>query len=237
MNRQIERVRCFLERSGYPLRNRALLFFDKRLAEDNSAPATEHAPLRISALSAGDLRSMDYPGGWLSHDEAVEWMRTRDCQIFAGWSDGRITAYCWVERDYADLSFLDHRSQLASDTVYVSKVFVSRGARGTGIGSAIVRTAVHESGRQGKRRAVIACVPANQAMRAILVRDGWTCFQKTSYLRAAWVRTNRISAMNQPARKAFWTEASAAIPVMNCFSVLATTPEAAGAGHRVVHRP
>jgi GNAT superfamily N-acetyltransferase len=213
------RLSYYFERAGLPVRRRELLVFEKELrAGEADSPEVPGAVL--SCPSASELQDMNYPGGWLSKEEAIEWLRTRDCQMLAASRDGAIAAYCWVETEYAELSFFDLRSPLLREEVYISHVFVTPGTRGSGLGTAIVGAALAMAASQGKRRATIACVRGNQPMRAMFARQGWTWFQTVAYLRGAWFRLFSVSDAEGRTRR-YLSPASAAAPVLNCFSGLA----------------
>jgi GNAT superfamily N-acetyltransferase len=215
-----DEIGYYLDRVGFPLRRRELMIFDKLLHPSIAIEDPQYQGFSVYRIGAGDLNRLQYPDpcGWLERHEAFEWLAHRQCMMMAAVREREMIGYCWVESREADVSFFDMTVPLAADSVYVSKVAVIKGVRGSGIGKALVATALAESIRAGFRRATIACVPANAAMRGVLHAQQWSYFQSVKYLRGGWARLYRVTTLREsggpPISAVFFTAAGAAKSIL-----------------------
>ncbi len=192
-----ERLSYYFERAGLPVRNRRLLFFETAL-EDPPEPVACSA--NVGLLTVEDLLRLEYCGGWIPREAAIEKLNAGSCFLAGAFADGRLLAYLWCEFETAHLDFFDLRMPLAEGTVYRAHSFVARDARNQGLFRALIALFIAEARRRGAKR-VIACVaPNNARMLSLQSALGSRMYLTARYARIGPWRRYRIEAANGPAR-------------------------------------
>jgi len=192
----------YLQRIGFPVRNRRLLLFDLPLP---TAPrSAADGDWQVRQLSSDDIRRLDYPGGWLTRDVAFDRAKSRRCTVVGAVRGSTLGAYCWVEADYADLAFFDLRVQLGPGTWYLSHVYTSPEHRGTGIGRAVVGVAGELAMAQQCRRLVAVCDPNNTPVIRLFTSLGWHAGDSMHYLRVGPVARTVRRTTATGRRTVYW---------------------------------
>ncbi|GIU76827.1 MAG: hypothetical protein KatS3mg005_0065 [Bryobacteraceae bacterium] len=162
-------LRWRLQKLGLAAYRRSLVFYCLQPPETMTAPALPEG-FEFRALQAADLEQLLYPGGWLSLDEARQWLERGDSDLCAIIRGGRICAYLWLERRIARIDYLDLDAPLPESHGYISKVLVTREWRRHGL-ARVMYEAVAACGSW--RVLHSACVPWNEPMHRLFAQLGW----------------------------------------------------------------
>jgi len=207
---------------------RELLFFGK---DPLTPPSLAQPGVEEIALPRSMLLRFPEPG-WLSAAEIRHWLGRPGKHLLGLMQGDRVTGYCWVEQQVADLDFLEMMLVLPPDLVYVSKVLVTPEQRGNGVGTALLRAGVVKGLQLGATRALIACVPENDRMRSILAREGWEPFAHLALEPPGFLRRYRFSFAGSPARSRV---VHGRAPAARALLSAAASSAGAGAAGRRVH--
>lgn len=192
-----ERLSYYFERAGFPVRNRRLLFFETALEHP---PEPVACSANVGLLTVEDLLRLEYCGGWIPREAAIEKLNAGSCFLAGAFADGRLLAYLWCEFQTAHLDFFDLRMPLPAGTVYRAHSFVAPEARNQGLFRALVALFITEAKRRGAGR-VIACVaPNNRRMLHLQTGLGSRMYLTARYVCIGPWRRYRIEAANGPAR-------------------------------------
>ena len=188
-----------LDRAGFPLRRRALLFFGRRLA---AIPRLAKPPFGMALEVVGLARFLSLE--WRAHPgvraEAADYRGAgRQWPIAAVRAD-EMLGFCWLEGETADLRFFDVEAPIPAGKAYLSRVWVAPSSRGSGLGRALVERATAEAAALGCHEIVSACVPANERMKHLFIELGWSTFGRVDYLRAGPAVLFELRRAGRPAR-------------------------------------
>lgn len=194
MSRRLrQRLSCYFERAGVPVRKRELLFFERPL---ESAPEPPACGAAIDVLSAGDLARLDYCGGWLTREAATRKLNAGSCFLIGAHDAGRLVGYTWCESGTAYLDFFDLELPLPEATVYRAHSFVHPHARNRGIWQAMNARLLAEARARGARRICFCMDPNNAPMLNLQAKLGVRHYLAASYLRLGpWRRYRLVTAV------------------------------------------
>lgn len=213
-------LRYYLEeRIHFPLHRRELLFRERRLSPSDAAVESVIGRYQLRWISGSELTGMEFPGGFITKERALQWLSKKPCKLAGVFDGGRLVGSCWLEMQYVDLDFLDVRCPLAGSDVYVSKLAILPGQR-FGLGRALMQAAIAEAARQGRRRIIGAHVPENAKVQAIYAAQDWTCYQRVSYVRAGFLRRYIITRESDGKRSTYYSAGKAAEAIPNLFSAV-----------------
>ncbi len=189
-----------LERAGFPLRCRSLLFHDRPLA---AIPSFTPAPaIALETVSPSRFRSLRWRANPGVREEAADFRGTGTQVAIAAVREDEMLGFCWLEMETADLRFLDVEAAMPAGMAYLSRVWVGPSSRGSGLGRALIERAAAEAATLGYHEIVSACVPANERMRHLFAELGWMALGRVGYLRAGPAVLFEVQRTGAPVRRA-----------------------------------
>jgi GNAT superfamily N-acetyltransferase len=186
--RVLRNPRYYAERIGFRIYKRELLFYKIVLAN----VIASRNPTTVKYIVLGkDFIENHEAIGWLSKEESLEQIKRSGFVVCGAMIADKLVGNCWLELETVDLTYFDITTCISSDQAYISRVFVTREARGNHVSEGLIAFALKEAHRRGKISACICCVPANSAMRHILRKLGWTFDCRLLYVRFLSLRLYR----------------------------------------------
>lgn len=162
-------LRWRLQKLGLAAYRRSLVFYCLQPPERRSGPALPEG-FEFRALQAADLELLHYPGGWLSLDEARQWLERGDSGLYAFIRGNQICAYIWLELRIAHIDFLDLLAPLPQSHGYFAKLFVKQEWRRHGLARALFEEI---AAREHRRVLHAGCVPGNEPIHRLFAQLGW----------------------------------------------------------------
>ena len=142
-----------LQRHGFPLRHRGLLFFEKAEAQATRVAATYAPGGVIGPVSEEEFRSFQWRASPSVVREALHKRTQGRRWAIAARRGNQMDAFCWLEADTADMFFFDMEYPIPSDTRYLAHVWVCPDVRGHGLGRSLIVSAESLTADLGARRA------------------------------------------------------------------------------------
>jgi GNAT superfamily N-acetyltransferase len=188
------RVLNRLERHGFPLRSRSLMFFQRAVGAECRG-VTSYARGGVTGpVSEDQFRGLRWAANPNVVREVLERRGRGRRWAIAARRGNEMDGFCWLESHAANMFFFDLEYPIPIGTHYMSQVWVSPEIRGQGIGRALILAAESFAADSSATKVFAGCVPQNWAMRHLFAQLGWSYQQRVDYLRIGPAMGFRFSA-------------------------------------------